>query len=58
MGRAFAQSIPLLQPTTTLSQISFFYAEKKLLVKALIFDNNLDFEKFSSASAFVAFVKH
>ena len=56
--RASAQPIPLLQSITALSQISFFEAERKVICKKRIFDNNLDFEKFSLATAFVAFVKH
>ena len=56
-SRAFAQPIPFLQPTTTLCQISFFQAERKVIYEKLIFDDNLDFENFSSASAF-AVVMH
>ena len=36
----------------------FLLRREKIIHKKLIFDDNLDFEKFSSASTFVAFVRH
>ena len=56
-GYAYATGYPgYAYATTTLSQISFFKAERKVIYKKIIFDDNLDFANFSSASAFVAIV--
>ena len=57
-SRAFVLPIPLLEPNTTSGQIRFFSPERKLIYKKLIFDDSLDFEKFSSSSVFVVVVKH